>query len=92
MVRLGFVYLLVVAVLAAVVAVVGWPAAVIVTWLIPACFLFGAYLHVGSERDMFRETASAVVGLLVAVVATAIFAFLGLVVAINIWLIRGEGI
>ena|SRR5688572_2876624 len=90
-VRLGFVYLAVVAVVAAIIAVGSWPSAVILAWLVPAFALFAASLHLGSQGGILREPASAVGGVLVAVIATATFTFLGLVVAVNIWLTTGRG-
>jgi len=91
-VRLGFVYLAVVAVVAAIVAVGSWGSAVIAAWLVPAFALFAACLYVGPKGGVSGETASVAGGLLVALIATAAFAFLGLVVAVNIWLMTGRGL
>jgi len=91
-VRLGAWYLVAVAVLAAVITAISWPVAMPGTWLVPACLLFLRYLQVGFRAGVFRETASELAAVLVALIATAAFTLLGLIVATNIWLTRGRGI
>jgi hypothetical protein len=90
-VRLGGAYLVVVALVGAVVALASWASGVTVAWVVPAFALFGAYLRAGYQGGIFREVASRLVGLVVAGLATLVFAFLGLVVAVNIWLTTGRG-
>jgi hypothetical protein len=89
--KLGGLYLVGVAVLAGAAAILNWPEAVTVAWSVPAILLAGAYVRVGWEVGIFRTAMSAVVAGLLVLGAVTLFAFLGLVVAVNIWLTTGRG-
>jgi hypothetical protein len=58
-------------------------------WLLATLGLFGYLVRAADRRDSSREGPAGCLVLIVTLVGTAVAAFLGFVVLVNIWMITG---